>query len=296
MASTHQSRQLLAFIHIFKTGGTTFTGILRRNYGTRHFDTRLLKRDDVMTAAQLRRALWVYPRVLTLAGHGIRPFSDLDRHFKNLHYCSFLREPVARVVSGFQFRARHCILYEGWKPETRDEIAAFFDRSVVELGSDTVGAFSQSGDLDEALLMLEERIGFVGIVEDYDRSLAVLREWAKPLGFDLDIRYRRSNVSAAKDDAKARPFAGSIARIAEYAAEVKRDSGRLDQLQTATARERHVYDAAVQKFGGLRERLLPGVTTLPAIEADSVAEDDWFGHRYRNIVGRPIIPMITRRL
>ncbi|MFC1758224.1 hypothetical protein ACFL2H_05595, partial [Planctomycetota bacterium] len=77
---------MLAFIHIPKAAGTTLANILRRNFGRRHFDTRLFSDRPVFTAADYRRIRWLYPNLASIAGHGITGTSDLASAVPQVRY------------------------------------------------------------------------------------------------------------------------------------------------------------------------------------------------------------------
>ena len=106
---------MLAFVHIKKTAGTTLTAILRRNFGTRHLDTRLHLYEDLFLADDLRRALKLYRRLDCIAGHHVRPFGDLHSLIPKIRYFTFVREPISRLVSDFQFKLS-CLTRRGIQP------------------------------------------------------------------------------------------------------------------------------------------------------------------------------------
>ena len=88
---------MLAFVHIKKTAGTTLTAILRRNFGTRHLDTRLHLYEDLFLADDLRRALKLYRRLDCIAGHHVRPiwrFALSDPENPLLHICTGTHLPT----------------------------------------------------------------------------------------------------------------------------------------------------------------------------------------------------------
>lgn len=297
MVEREASRPLLAFVHIFKTAGTTFNGILRRNFGTRHFDTRLLKTDRIMTGDQLRRAVWLYPRMVSIAGHGVRPYGGLETVATPIHYVTFLRRPAARMISGFQFSARHHILREGWAPANDGEVLAFFDRVAARMAMQSVQALSATADLGEALETLENRIGFVGTVERYDRSLRVMSLWAATHGIELDVHYRRSNVSGdGKADAALQPFADSLKRVAGFASAARQDPAIQARLLELGAAEQQLYDLASRRLDEAEASYCSSGLSDERLESEIIAEDRWYGRAYRNLVGRPVLPLLIRGL
>ena len=105
---------MYAFVHIERTGGSTVISILRRSFGTRHCDIRLplakrrgdrpqhqLDRRVLVDAAVLRRVTRLYRNVKGIAGHNVKPYSDLGLSNPDIRFFTFLRDPVARLRSHF---------------------------------------------------------------------------------------------------------------------------------------------------------------------------------------------------
>ena len=158
-------------------------------------------------------------------------------------------------------------------------------------------AFSSTGEIDEALNVLQDRIDFVGTVEQYDRSLLVMAEWAKSHGIEIDVRYRRGNISSdGRNSAELRRFVPSLTRVAEFAAGVRSDPKRMALLHEASATEKQLYDAAAIKFAALEREYGMAAMLSNIIESDEIADDRWYGRAYRNIVARPITPLLIRGL
>ncbi len=172
---------MIAFIHMFKTGGTTITGILRRNFSVHHFDTRLIQDKPAITADQLRRAQRIYPRIDSLAGHAVRTTSDLRQGFPDLRFYTFMRKPQPRLLSAYIF-ARSTQMKRGhWKPGTPLEIEADFQKFLTEFTqayTSILGADAARPDI--AIEALERDVGFVGLVLTIGFSfVSDLVEWRK---------------------------------------------------------------------------------------------------------------------
>lgn len=180
---------LFAFIHMEKAAGTTFTSILRRSFGTRHCDVRgwrnaWIFEDDLFTAADMRRTRWIYPNLVSIAGHGVRPYSDLEEVCPDVRYYTILREPVARCASNYQYQVqvlKKTMPFEEWIQTERMR-----DQQTRRLvGSD---------DVDAARGMLEARVGLVGLVERYHETLVMLRRFFGDLA--PSIEYRPENTAS----------------------------------------------------------------------------------------------------
>ena len=109
----------------------------------------------------------------------LRPWSELA-DLKEIRFFTFLREPIARCLSHYQFE---CV--ENGREE--DFLTWLSDHSNYQ-----TRILSKSEDAAAAIEMLEKRIGFVGLLEEFDRSLDLFRTWSET---PIDTRYRSRNIS-----------------------------------------------------------------------------------------------------
>lgn len=140
--------------------------------------------NPVASADEVRRCRLIYWRMKCLSGHGITPHSDLDSVSQHLRYFTFLREPLTRCASDYQFRVVRGGMRKPFHEWVRSEFA----------GNQQTLKIAGQPDADAAIEMLDSRVGFVGLLERFDESLVLLQKWAAPLA--IDIRYRPKNVSA----------------------------------------------------------------------------------------------------
>jgi hypothetical protein len=178
---------IIAFIHIKKTAGKAIKHIMRREFGMRHCDVKRWQRSDpYFSATDLIRLSRVYPRLASIAGHSIKPHSDLREAAPNLRYYTFLREPIARSISQFQYRVK-----------MKRSVRGSFEEWICDPSYHNLQVQSLVGapDLDRALRLLEQEIDFVGLTEWLDESLALMKQaLALP---DIDLSSNR--VNAAKE-------------------------------------------------------------------------------------------------
>lgn len=180
---------LVAYIHVMKTGGQTMCDILRQSFPGRHCD---IQAQGVANADDLRFARRFYPRLKSIGGHGVVPLSNLAEACDSIRYFAFLRDPVERCISHYQYRRG--------KDETRDfepwleRFANYQTRFLCRTHS-AQDPWAIPADADRAIEVVERRIGFVGLQERYDESLVLLRRWvAAP---EFDVEYRSRNVARA---------------------------------------------------------------------------------------------------
>src|SRR5205823_14062227 len=153
-------KTMLAHVHIMKTAGQTFRAILRQSFPGKHCDLIATK---AATAGDICWAKRFYPGLKSIAGHCVRPYTDLEQAGLTPRYFTFLRDPVQRCASHYQFsmeRKTQRMPFEEWLLCTPN----FHTRIL-----------SDSQDADRAIEILEKKIGFVGFVEQFNESLVLFK-------------------------------------------------------------------------------------------------------------------------
>jgi len=153
---------MIVFLHIPKTAGSTFQFILNNNLGISHCHTNHSHK-EIFTQADLRFARMVFPGLKGIAGHNL--VDPLALRVPNPFYMTFLREPVARVLSSYQERF---LVKQRLGQPTCDFAEAL--RTTGELQNLHVKLMAGGENLDKAKRFLE-RCDFVGLTEKI-RSLA----------------------------------------------------------------------------------------------------------------------------
>lgn len=165
---------MYAFIHIPKTAGSTVRHLLRCSFGSRHCDIKAFKTRRAaqpwVMPADLRLLRLVYPRLAGICGHRVVPFTGLEQSCPQLRFFTFLREPQARFMSNFWHDRRHA----GGTATPAD-----LERFCLDGARRNVQTrmLCGTGDAGAALRMLRERVGFVGLTEDFDVSLMMFTRW-----------------------------------------------------------------------------------------------------------------------
>lgn len=179
---------VIAFVHIEKTAGKAVKHQLRREFGVRHCDVKRWRKDaDYFSAADLHRLLRIYPRLRSIAGHSIKAYSDLKTDFPDLQYYTFLRDPIQRSISHYQYRVNLGSITRSFEDWIQDE--SNHDWQVRTLAG--------APDLDRALRMIERDISFVGLQERLDESLILMN---RALNLPQVISAASERVNAAKNN------------------------------------------------------------------------------------------------
>ena len=232
---------MLICLHIPKTGGTSFTFILENNFGIFNCQTNQTNR-STFTQADLDFARKVYPGLRSIVGHNL--IDPVQLSVTNPFYTTFLREPVARVISHYQYSVQ-----QGGNKKTFAETL----RVSENLENLQVKLIAGGRDLDKAKRFLE-RCAFVGLTEKFDLSLRVL-EGLSP--WKLNLNYQKKVV--AKD----------------YAVKdvVERDQGMLEMAREYNQLDIELYQFAVNEiFPGLCQKA--GVNPADKLPSYQLAAHD----------------------
>src|ERR1039457_1566869 len=87
---------VIIFLHIQKTGGSSFVSILERNFGCSNCHA-YQTRTEMFSPADFEFVKMVFPRLRSIVGHNL--VDPLRFSVADPFYVTFLREPVARVIS-----------------------------------------------------------------------------------------------------------------------------------------------------------------------------------------------------
>lgn len=178
---------MIAYIHMPKTAGMTMIQVLRQTFGSRHCDVRVAAAREsnyfgTFGPAELQTARRLYPRLLSMAGHTIRPHAGLEEVCGEIWYYTFLRNPVERCASQYQHAIR--VGYPSTSFEKFIAQPAFRNWQTRQIAG--------VEDADRAIDVLQEKLRFVGLFERFDESLQLLGQ-ACP--HSLRLAYTRQNIS-----------------------------------------------------------------------------------------------------
>ncbi len=167
---------LLAFVHVEKAAGTTFIHILRNNYFLQYLDVRPFwnESERLFGARDFVVSRRVVPGLACIAGHSVKPYSDLENVVPNVRYITILRDPVKRYVSHYQY----------WVEQMGKRLSFEEFLGAEEVANFQTKKYSHDGDLDEAKEVLSGKMFLVGSVEEFDQFLVMLRRKLFPQKFN----------------------------------------------------------------------------------------------------------------
>lgn len=182
-----KNRKILAFVHIEKAAGITFSSILDQNFTFKHCRVEPLKKrfPVIFDAQDMRIIQRINPFVEVISGHPVRPFGNLDSAVEEVKYITLLREPVSRYLSHYQFwveRMNNPLTFEEF---LNDETVQNFQTKKIA-GKD---------DLELAKKYLDDFF-LVGVIEQFDAFLKVFQKKMSPVA--IDINYEKKNIGSKR--------------------------------------------------------------------------------------------------
>jgi len=193
---------MLAFVHIGKTGGVSIRSLLRSAHGARHCEAASLRPRPQGDPDQVRFMIPKYgpgdisllksvmPGMRSLGGHHVALWSGVDEVFPGTKYFLFLRDPLKRGASHYQFHVNNDDYTRkfGFKHFPWDRWVEWETHHNHQLKM-----LSPDVDVDQAIALLNSKTVFVGLTEHFDESLVMMKRLLCP---DLNIAYRRQNTAA----------------------------------------------------------------------------------------------------
>lgn len=191
---------MIVFLHIPKTGGTTFQFILENSFGIHHCHLGHLGK-KVNDQRDFEFVKKVFPWLRSIAGESL--VDPLGLSIPDPFYITFVREPVARVFSHYQDNVQR-----GKSKMTFEEML----RSDEMLENIQVKLMAGGRNLDKAKFFLE-KCNVVGLTEKFDLSLHVLERLSP---HKLNLNYQRK---LAAQDTTIKKSLASDSRMVEMAKE-----------------------------------------------------------------------------
>jgi hypothetical protein len=178
-----RTKSLLAFIHIEKTGGETLKWILRSSFGISHCDISPNIVFKPLLPHQLSQIEKIYPSLRSIAGHPVTPYVNLENTcLYPIRYATFLRQPLQQCASYFQYLA---LTLKRYPAENFEEwIHTEWPRNI------QTKRLCGEPDSQKAISMIKEKKIFIGLMERFDESIFLLKQWICP---DLYLGYQQRN-------------------------------------------------------------------------------------------------------
>jgi hypothetical protein len=264
---------MYAFIHIPKTAGSTLRHLLRCAFGAQHCDVKIANhRREVRNwvgARDISLARKAYPNLCGIAGHRVISFEGLDDAVEELRFFTVLREPIGRSISHFGYVHRH--LKEAL---TREHLVAFLEQPVNrDLQTKWL---SGKDDAGSAIREIDERIGFVGLMERFDETLLLLQHWLNEPAFK--VQHVPRNQATRK---LALPFRDDPELLAMLAEANRADLEVYDYVTTS------LFPASVAAYPG--DLAADLAVSQQENESFSEVSESRAGRLRRNLLYKPLL-------
>jgi hypothetical protein len=200
----------VVFIHIPKTAGMTLKSIVARQH--RPGEYALLYEERIRQSVDAFRLIpestrAQYRFVLGHVGFGLHEYLP-----QSVAYATFLRDPVERIISYFYYvlrRPEH-FLHDtarrfGLKDFARSDATAKLTNGQTKYLADLDAQDATPATLECVKRRLEERFAVVGLVEEFDASLLLLRRvahWGIPWYDRENVTHDRPRLSEIPRDAR----------------------------------------------------------------------------------------------
>jgi hypothetical protein len=186
-----------------------------------------------------------------ISSHLIAPPSKTESNIKPL-VVAFLRDPVKRLISAYEFQKATNSLKEGdvnfraFLTRLRNSPVSNYQTRLISPQSWNQGGARNGWDINPRAIDLDDENLFVGTVEMFDQSMILLEEWLQAKGIKFDASYYLPNNTGSQQGVKKSSISPSL---------IFPDMVEMDQLlwQEVTNRLKRIIISDVEFEGKLRE-------------------------------------------
>ncbi len=180
-----ETRKVLIHYHMFKNAGTSVDAILRRNFGNRWINTEFPPQGQANHQDAVRWLILDNPNLAAISSHTLMlPAPEIDG--VEVFPILFVRHPLDRLKSAYEFERKQEAMTAGSKLAKARDFAGYVrarlaipgDRSCRDFHAHRLAMAVPVGEGTERerALMALDRLPFVGLVEAFEASAAVLQE------------------------------------------------------------------------------------------------------------------------
>jgi hypothetical protein len=200
-----ETRHIILHYHIFKNAGTTIYFILKRNFGNRVASLESERFNIGLTNKALIDFVERHPKIKAITSHHLRPPKPTHELFV-FHDILFLRNPLARLSSMYDFYRRTNVTQDPLTKEAKTRTTADFMRLLIDSHPHQVNnaqvryLAGRNRKSNETELQAAHRIAsqstVLGVTELFDIGAVIAEFELGPLFHGLSFRYVARNVSS----------------------------------------------------------------------------------------------------
>ena len=177
---------MICFIHIERAGGTSLHYLLQNSYFTylslKPWDIWTNTKSSEFSLSNLKLLKLINPFLNGFGGHTTRSYLEYETLFdKKLFYFTFVREPISRYMSHFNYQYQVMNIKWNINDFINDERFNNFQTKRI----------AGESNLEKAKEQLRTKFNFVGMTEFYNESLLILKELLGNKKFK--INYEKKN-------------------------------------------------------------------------------------------------------
>ncbi len=199
-------RNIIVHYHLFKNAGSSIDQLLKMNFADKWMAYDGDTSNAIISSEQLEKLVVDNPDIEAFSSHQIvPPIPELDA---NVYPIVILRDPIDRIKSAYLFEWQKQLgldtpkgtleeyIKEKFKNKRHNPIEEF---QTIRLSNQHRDRFHNISNLEDDELLENAKnfissLEFVGIVDEFDRTVALLLEFLKPAFPDFVGREVKANV------------------------------------------------------------------------------------------------------
>lgn len=203
-----ETRKVLVHYHLFKNAGTSVDAILRRNFGARWINTEFPPPGQANHQEAIRRLILDNPNLAAVSSHTLMPPApEIDG--VEIFPILFVRHPLDRLKSAYEFERKQEAMTAGSKLAKSLDFAGYIRARLAIKGDRSCRDFhahrlamavpTAEGTERERALMALDRLPFVGLVDQFDASMAVLEQRVRAMFPEFRAFEAWENVTKSRE-------------------------------------------------------------------------------------------------
>lgn len=179
-------KDIWAYVHIHKCAGTTIKHMFLKDLPFFAIEGRCLfpHENGVMSIKSLNILNKINPFFKLVWGHAVRPSKELISR-QNIKFITVLRDPMKRYLSHY-YHTREALMYN-WSFSDFLKQKTYWNYQTKYIAG--------IEDADAAIEIVQQRFELVGLVEEFDEFLSLMKLMLNPLRLNLNyfLKGSRSN-------------------------------------------------------------------------------------------------------